>query len=188
MLARQDPEQLLDNAVNALSAGTECRSMLDKLPVPIYTTDETGAVTYWNSACVDFAGREPELGHDRWCVTWKLYTTTGEPLAHDKCPMAQAIRQRRPVREAIAIAERPDGSRVAFKPYPTPLFDEQGRFTGAVNMLIDVTEEQSDALHGQADHCRRLALAMYDRQTSKILGEMAEGLDRTADELASKRD
>lgn len=187
MLARQNPEEILDIALNALSTGRECRSMLDELPAPIYTTDATGAVLYWNRACVEFAGREPQLGRDRWCVTWKLYTTTGEPLPKDKCPMAEAIKQRRAVREAIAIAERPDGSRVAFKPYPTPLFDDEGNLVGAVNMLVDVTDEQADALREQAVRCRRLAGATYDRQTSEVLGEMAAGFDRTADELASKR-
>lgn len=186
MLARQDPEELIGKAVNALSTGPEARSMLDELPIPIYTTDETGAVTYWNRACVALAGREPQLGQDRWCVTWKLFTTTGEPLPHDECPMATAIQQQRPVRETIAIAERPDGSRVAFKPYPTPLFDEHGQLTGAVNMLVDVTDEQTLVLHQQADHCRRLAQAMYDRDTSKILGSMAEGFDRTASALEQK--
>ncbi|MGN6590746.1 MAG: PAS domain-containing protein [Sphingomicrobium sp.] len=189
MLARHDPEHLLDTALNALNADRpECRAMLDELPVPIYTTDTAGRVTYWNRACIDFAGREPELGQDRWCVTWQLYTTTGEPLRHEDCPMAQTIQQQRPIRDAIAIAERPDGSRVAFKPYPTPLFDRSGQFTGAVNMLVDVTGEQSDALHEQAERCRRLADATYDRATSKVLGDMAEGFDKTADELAANRD
>lgn len=187
MLARQNPEDLIDSALNALATGPEARSMLDELPVPIYTTDATGAVTYWNRACVEFAGREPELGQDRWCVTWKLYTTTGEPLSHATCPMAQAIKQRRPIREAVAIAERPDGSRVAFRPYPTPIFDQKGNLTGAVNMLVDVTDEQSSALHQQADHCRRLAEATYDRDTAKILGDMAAGFDRTASDLEPKR-
>jgi PAS domain S-box-containing protein len=184
MLARHDPEDLLDTALNALATGPECRAMLDELPVPIYTTDAEGRVTYWNRACVDFAGREPELGEDRWCVTWQLFTTTGEPLRHEDCPMAQAIREEKPIRDVIAIAERPDRSRVAFKPYPTPLFDADGRLTGAVNMLIDVTEEQSEALHEQAERCRRLADATYDRRTCRILGDMAEGFDDTAEKLS----
>jgi PAS domain S-box-containing protein len=188
MLARQDPEEILETALNALSTGPECRAMLDELPVPIYTTDANGAVTYWNRACVEFAGREPRLGQDRWCVTWQLYTTTGERLRHEDCPMAQAIKEKRPVRDVIAIAERPDHSRVAFRPYPTPLFDAQGALMGAVNMLIDVTDEQSHALHDQAERCRRLAGATYDRDTSKVLGEMAAGFEKTADELARKRD
>ncbi len=100
--------------------------------------------------------------------------------------MAQAIKEQRPVRDTIAIAERPDGTRVAFKPYPTPLFDQSGAFTGAVNMLIDVTDEQSGALHEQAERCRRLAQAIYDREINKVLGEMAANFDRTAEDLAPK--
>jgi len=185
MLARHDPEHLIQTALEAVAA--ECHAKLDELDVPVYATDATGKVTYWNRACVDFAGREPALGQDRWCVTWQLYTTSGEPLRHEDCPMAQAIREKRPVRDAIAIAERPDGSRVAFRPYPTPLFDTDGRLAGAVNMLIDVTDEQSDALHQQAECCRRLADATYDRATSKVLGDMAAGFDKTADGLAGTK-
>lgn len=187
MLAGQNPEQLLDAALNALSSDIQWQSVLDKLPVPIYTTDVEGAVTYWNRACVEFAGREPRLGRDRWCVTWKIYSTTGEFMPHDQCPMAQAIRHQRTIRDAIAIAERPDGTRFAFRPYPTPLFHGDGSLKGAVNMLVDVTEEQCEALHRQADRCRRLAQSMYDRETSKILDNMADGFDRTADDLAIKR-
>ena len=99
--------------------------------------------------------------------------------------MAQAIRQQRPIRNVIAIAERPDGKRVAFRPYPTPLFDEAGKLVGAVNMLVDVTEEQSHSLHEQADRCRRLADATYDRATSKVLGDMASSFEKTAGALSN---
>lgn len=187
MLAGNDPEHFLETAISVLATGPECREQLDELSVPIYTTDASGAVTFWNRACVEFAGREPELGQDRWCVSWRLYTTTGEHLAHEDCPMALAVQQQRPIRDVIAIAERPDGSRVAFRPYPTPLFDTEGHLTGAVNLLIDVTDQQSEALHEQADRCRRLADVTYDRATSKVLGDMATGFDKTADELAKKR-
>jgi PAS domain S-box-containing protein len=53
-----------------------------------------------------------------------------------------AIREQRPIRGAEAIAERPDGSRIAFAAYPTPLFNEAGVMVGAVNMLVDVTERR----------------------------------------------
>jgi len=187
MLARNDPQRLLDAALNALGTGGRCQAKLDELPVPVYATDAEGAVTFWNHACVEFAGREPELGRDRWCVSWHLYTTAGEPLAHEDCPMAQAIRQQEPIRDVIAIAERPDGTRVAFKPYPTPLFDRDGVLVGAINMLIDVSEEESEALHKEAERCRRLADATYDRATSKILEKMATGFDKIAGDLVGNR-
>ncbi len=97
--------------------------------------------------------------------------------------MAQAIHQKRPVRDAIAIAQRPNGSRVAFRPYPTPLFAADGSLTGAVNMLIDVTDEQSEALHEQADRCRRLAGALYTRESAIVLEQMAARFEQSANEL-----
>ena len=162
--------------------------MLDELPVPIYTTDCDGAVTYWNLACIELAGRVPQLGQDRWCVTWRIYSTEGDFVPHDQCPMADAIKSRKEVRGKVAIALRPDGTRVAFRPYPTPLFDTDGKFTGAINMLVDVSDEQADALNRQAERCRRLAGVTYDREISQMLGSMAEEYQRTAEELATRTD
>lgn len=186
-LPAQNPELLLDQALHALSASADWRSVLDQLSAPIYTTDAEGAVTYWNRACVDLAGREPQLGRDRWCVSWRIYTTDGEFMPHDECPMAEAIKERREIRGKVAIALRPDGSRIAFRPYPTPLFGPDGNFTGAINLLIDVSDEQADALNIEAERCRRLADATFNREVSDILGTMAEGYERTAGELSKPR-
>ena len=176
-------EQLLREVLDALS-GDAWTAVLDRLAAPAYVTDAEGNVTYWNRACAEFAGREPELGRDRWCVTWRLYTTAGDPLPHHACPMAVAIKQRRAVRGEVAIAERPDGSRRAFTPYPTPLFDEAGQLTGAVNLLVDVTAEQGRELRAQADRCRRLAKSVTDGQASRVLDDMAIGYERSAASLA----
>ena len=186
MASATQPETYLDTALAAIGKGRGFESVLDELPVPIYVTDADGLVTYWNRACVEFAGRVPESGRDRWCVTWQIYTTAGDLLPHDKCPMAAAIRQQQPIRDEVAIAMRPDGSRVAFKPYPTPIFDPAGKMTRAINMLVDVSEEQRSALTDQAGRCRRLARATYDRVTTEALSAMAEGFERTAGSLAAK--
>lgn len=183
MLDASRPEDVLNIALSAFENGTGYTAALDRLPVPIYSTDAEGRVTYWNQACVDFAGREPQLGHDRWCVTWQLFTTSGEALPHAECPMAKALQKRRPIRNEVAIALRPDGSRAAFRAYPTPLFDDEGGLTGAVNMLVDISAEQAGALTDQAARCRRLARATNDRSASDILRAMASGYERTADAL-----
>jgi PAS domain S-box-containing protein len=181
MLATPSPETYLDHTLEALELdGIRRRAVLDSMPVPIYLTDPEGRVTYWNRACADFAGREPQLGEDRWCVTWEIHTTADEPLPHDRCPMAVAVRERREIRGEVAIAMRPDGSRKAFMPYPTPLFDEHHELIGAVNLLIDVTEEQALALSVQAKLCHRLALAVSDRHTSELLRGMAKGYECNA--------
>ena len=174
-------DNYLDLTLEALDGGgDQARPLLDGLPVPVYLTDAEGLVTYWNQACVDFAGREPELGQDRWCVTWQIHTTDDEPLPHDRCPMAVAVREQREVRGEVAIAMRPDGSRKAFIPYPTPLFGKDGELTGAVNLLIDVSDQQAEALAEQALRCRRLAQTVCDRHTAELMRGMARGYDRNA--------
>jgi PAS domain S-box-containing protein len=117
------------------------RDLLEALPAAVYTTDATGRITFFNQAAVEMSGRKPEVG-DMWCVTWRLYNLDGSLLPHDQCPMAVALREDRPVRGTEAIAERPDGTRVPFIPYPTPLHDGDGNLVGAINMLVDITERK----------------------------------------------
>jgi PAS domain S-box-containing protein len=119
------------------------RQLLDALPVAIYTTDAAGLITFYNRAAVELAGREPQLGLDQWCVTWRLYWPDGTPMRHDQCPMAVALKEGRAVSGVEAMLERPDGARVHFLPYPTPLYDALGRLVGGVNMLVDITERKT---------------------------------------------
>jgi PAS domain S-box-containing protein len=168
----------------ARNGKAELHSLLETLPAPIYLTDAEGWVTFFNRACIDFAGRMPLLGEDRWCVTWKLYSEDGAFLPHEECPMAVAIRERRDVRGVVAAAERPDGTRVMFTPWPTPLYDEEGDIVGAVNILIDVTDErQAGALRAQAMRCRRLAHSVTDQQAVDTLLMMASEYDEKARSL-----
>ena len=186
MTETRGAEQILARAMSALRSSDEAaRDALDALAAPIYVTDAEGRVTYFNSACIAFAGREPVIGEDRWCVTWRLYNIEGEYLPHDRCPMAVAIRERRAVRGVEAIAERPDGTRLHFRPFPTPLFDENGNFKGAVNLLVDISDrKRADYLSEQASRCRRLASTIGDSATVATLTSMAEEYDARAGEIA----
>jgi PAS domain S-box-containing protein len=182
-------EVMLERALSAVLAGNQAlRDALDELPAAMYVTDADGVITYFNPACLDFTGRRPEVGEDRWCVTWRLYTNAGEFLPHDECPMAVAINTRRPVRGVTAVAERPDGTRVIFRPYPTPIFDKDGGFAGAVNLLEDVTDEvRAEDLMAQARRCRRLANSVADEMATDTLNRMAEEYETKAAELRRAR-
>ncbi len=118
------------------------RELLDALPAAVYTTDADGRLTYYNDAAAELWGYRPTPGSAEWCGSWKLYWADGTPMAHGDCPMAITLREDRPVRGMEAICERPDGTRVPFIPYPTPLHDDAGRLVGAVNMLLDITERK----------------------------------------------
>ncbi len=124
--------------------------LLDALPVAIYTTDAEGRITYFNESAAEFWGCRPEIGTDRWCGSWKLYWPDGRPLPHDECPMAVTLKEGRPVRGVEAVAERPDGTRVRFAPFPTPLRDASGWITGAINLLMDLAErDKAEVLSAQ---------------------------------------
>jgi PAS domain S-box-containing protein len=133
------------------------RELLDALPAAIYTTDAEGRVTHFNPAAVEFSGRTPEIGTDRWCVTWKLFRPDGSFLPHAQCPMAVALKEGRPIRGEEAILERPDGSRRWFAPFPTPVKDRHGKTIGGINMLMDITELK-EAEHALQKHASQLSL------------------------------
>jgi PAS domain-containing protein len=115
--------------------------LLQAFPFAVYATDATGRITFYNDAATALWGRRPVLGSDRWCCSWRIYSPDGRHLPHDQCPMAVAIRENRSVRGVGALAERPDGTRVAFMPFPTPLGDENADLVGAVNVLIEISAE-----------------------------------------------
>jgi PAS domain S-box-containing protein len=147
-----------------------CREILDALPAAIYTTDAAGRITYYNQAAVDLAGREPELGKDEWCVTWRLYRPDGTPLPHDQCPMAVALRENRPIRGEQAILERPDGTCIPFIPYPTPLRDASGALVGAVNMLVDISDRSA------AESARAHLAAIVESSDDAIISKNLDGI------------
>ncbi len=183
--ATASAEAIVTRALAVLGSGeVDLIATFDAIPAPLYLADSRGTITYFNPACVDFAGRTPVAGKDRWCVTWRLYTDDGQFLPHDRCPMAEAIHQKRPVRGKSAIAERPDGTRRQFVPYPTPLLNADGTLRSAVNVLIDVTDERRiEALHGHAQRCRHLAHSMTDPKTVAALMRAASSCEADASVL-----
>lgn len=137
--------QLLRRAGSSIDpADEDVRDVLDALPAAVYRTDADGRLTYYNDAAVALWGYRPEIGKAEWCGSWRLFRIDGTPLPHAECPMAVALKTGRAVRGIEAIAERPDGSRVRFLPYPTPLYDAAGKLKGAVNMLVDLSDRDRD--------------------------------------------
>jgi PAS domain S-box-containing protein len=123
------------------------RRLLGSLPAAIYTTDKAGRITYCNQAAVDLWGTRPELGKDRWSDLWRLRYSDGTPVPLDDRPTQIVLNEGRAVRGREALFERPNGTLVPIMPCPAPLFDEQGRVIGVVNMQIDLTErKQAEAV------------------------------------------
>ncbi len=161
------------------------RELIESLHTPLYTTDADGRITLYNKAAVDLWGREPEIGKDLWCGSYKILDTQGNILPLDICPMAVCLKEQRPVYNEHIMVVRPDGSIRNVAPYPQPVFDGNGKVTGAVNMLIDITfiKEVENALRESEAKYRSLANSLEEK-----VNEKTQDLINKTNELRISRD
>ena len=97
------------------------RRLLDNLPAAGYTCDAQGHITYFNRRAVELWGREPKLNDpvDRYCGSFKLFSTDGSPIVHDECWMALALRDQRDY-NGRGDRSRAPGRELAASPSHTP--------------------------------------------------------------------
>ena len=121
------------------------RTLFDLVPVAVYVCDADGIIREYNRRACELWGREPngDGGEPRFCGSYKIYYPDGRRMPHDECPMARALRGEKLTPEDLEIViERPDGERRHVVPAPRVLTDKQGKITGAINCLFDITERK----------------------------------------------
>ena len=146
------------------------RRLLEKLPAAAYTCDPDGLITYFNEYAVRLWGRAPKLSDpvDRYCGSFKLFSTDGSPLTHDQCWMALAIQEGKEYNQEILI-ERPDGQRLTAMAHASPVRDESGRLLGGVNVLVDITDRK------RAEESQALLAAIVESSDDAIVSKTLEG-------------
>jgi PAS domain S-box-containing protein len=149
------------------SDGSEFHRLLEALPAGAYTCDADGLITYFNRHAVELWGRTPALNDssDRFCGSFKLFSTDGTPIAHDQCWMALALRERREYNGQEIIVERPDGARATTLAHANPFIDGEGKLLGAVNVLVDISARK------QAEEALREA---HDQLAEKVIARTVE--------------
>jgi diguanylate cyclase (GGDEF)-like protein/PAS domain S-box-containing protein len=120
------------------------RRLLEKLPAGAYTCDPDGLITYFNQHAVQLWGRSPKLNDpaDRFCGSFRLFAPDGSPIAHDRCWMARALQTNEGQNGREIVVERPDGRRLTALSHANPIHDGSGELVGAVNVLVDITEQK----------------------------------------------
>lgn len=162
---------LIARAAGPLIEGDDFfRELVNALPAAVYTTDPSGRITYYNEAAAALWGCRPDLGNSDWCGSWKLFWPDGRAMPHDQCPMATAVKKQQAIRGLEAVAERPDGTRVPFLPFPTPIFNASGVFVGAVNMLVDITERK------RAEEATQRLASIVDSSDDAIISKDLDGI------------
>lgn len=116
--------------------------MIQHLPAAVYTCDATGNILLYNKAAAELWGRAPELEREKWCGSLRIFDNENIPIPLDLSPMARAIKEQKNVHGQEIIIERPDGTRRNVIPYPSPDFNSAGAVTGAINVLIDITNRK----------------------------------------------
>jgi PAS domain S-box-containing protein len=163
-----DVQAVTDGSASITPDPERIRELFENSPIAAYATDAQGRLIYFNSAAAKLAGRMPQLGTDQWSVAWKLYYPDGLRLPPEKCPLALSLSCGQSVGGGEYIAERPDGSRFWFTPFPTILRDLSGQIAGAINVLIDITpkkaaqqagEEQFHVIFESTPECVKLVSA-----------------------------
>jgi len=145
------------------------REVVRSLPVAIYTTDADGYVDLYNEAAANLWGWQPQPGKSLWCGSYKIRNPDGTDLPMDECPMAVTLKTGHAVRGREIVIERPDGTRRNVLPYPEPIRNPEGKLIGAVNMLVDITEQKRSQ-----EAARRLA-AIVESTDAAIISKNLDG-------------
>lgn len=128
-------------------AGGIIEEILRFLPAAAYLCQPDGLITAFNRPASELWGRCPRLQDplDRYCGSYRLFAVDGTPIAHAQCWMALALQENRGFNQRQIVVERPDGSRRLALAHANPLHGPDGTLSGAINVLVDITERAAAA-------------------------------------------
>ena len=113
------------------------RATLDAVPAAIVDLDNEGRVkTLWNPAA------EQMLGWRRDEVLGQFLPTVSEESKEEFAEVRKWLLSGKPIMGKDAVRRRKDGSRIEYSIYATPKYDEEAQVSGAIAVLVDITERK----------------------------------------------
>jgi len=112
------------------------KNLLDNLYDGVYFVDPERKITYWNKGAERISGYSQERVVGSFCYDNILQhvTESGVQLCHNGCPLLATIKDGNP-READVYLRHIDGHRVPVQVRTSPIYDEHGEISGAVEVF-----------------------------------------------------
>ena len=176
------------------------RALADALPDALFTIDLDGRVTYWNRAAQRITGWSPEeaLGRDCSILAGDAVRGCSCGVGPLRCGLAESGRTSK-----TCTLRTKDGRLLLIVKNAVPLYDGQGRLTGALESFTEVGEEGFEprcdwrpAARGEADFCgivgrhptmaelfQTIGLVAQSNATVMILGESGSGKECVAEAI-----
>jgi PAS domain S-box-containing protein len=119
------------------------KAVLDALPVGVFIVDIDGKIAQINEQAERiWCKSEPSIEVEDWRMNRGRWASSGDFIKNQDWPLYRSLnRGETIIAEAIEI-ERFDGSRGTILSSSAPIKDDQGKITGAVSVILDITERK----------------------------------------------
>lgn len=118
----------------------ELRTILDNIPVGIWTTDETGIINYGNKVGQDIWQGARYVGIDEFTEYKGWFLDTGKEIAPEEWAVARVIRNAESILNEKLKIRCFDGTYKTIINSAVPVFDENRKLLGAVIVNQDITD------------------------------------------------
>jgi diguanylate cyclase (GGDEF)-like protein/PAS domain S-box-containing protein len=134
------------------------KDILDNLFDGVYLVDRNRRILYWNRGAERISGYTHAEVQGRSCADNILMhiTADGALLCQGSCPLSQTLRDGHP-REDEVFLHHKDGHRVPISVRISPVRDESGAISGAVEVFSDATNRRR--VQEELGELKRLSLA-----------------------------
>lgn len=132
--ARKQAEQALERSEYMM------RKIIDTVPVGLWAADEQGTICLANPEVKRIWGGAKYVGLDQYGEYKGWWEKTGEEVGSEGWTLARAVSEGESSSPEVVNIEAFDGEHRTIIMYATPLYDNEGKVIGAIEVNQDITE------------------------------------------------